>query len=214
MSHSSESDDLSEVSIEESNSKRPKTKHDKRNDANAQRLVDATEVRNLIVGSESVTKQVMHKIINMRSELWKIGEGFSKYAHMRTKSDVVVCNLCISHESWQICEIILGKDKSTTALKSHFKSHHYPIYEAFVNSNVVKSEENIIASSSILAARPITNYFVPQLATQQIYKLCKLFVKKYFPLILIEGNRLANIYLQLYYIFNFRRTLARLCYLA
>ena len=38
MSHSSESDDLSEVSIEESNSKRPKTKHDKRNDAKGQKF--------------------------------------------------------------------------------------------------------------------------------------------------------------------------------
>jgi hypothetical protein len=196
MNQSSESDDESVESNHSSNNsaKRAKSKHDKRDDANSQRLIDATEVRNLILGSESSPKQIMQKIINMKSALWTLGEGFSKYAHLRTKKDIVVCNLCVSSENWSTCEIDLGIDRSTTGLKSHFKTHHYPIYEAFINS-IVKFEVKSVVSPPLKVANPISNYFAPQLATKQLFKLCKLFVKKYFPLCLIEGDKVAYIFI-------------------
>ena len=165
--------------------KKMKTKHDARNESNINASNETALIKLRIEGGGTEQKQVLSKINNMKSDLWNLGEGFSKYLHLRDKKDYVLCNLCISLKIYKDCEINIGTDHSTTGLKSHFKCHHYAIYVSYFKS-VVDKESDSAATSK--AANGIVKFFVPQAETEHIRLLCKLFVNHYFPLCLVESK--------------------------
>jgi hypothetical protein len=152
-----------------------------------------TESELRLVGSQVVGYQrdpLKRNLITNTADIWNIPNyKFSKYAN-NYLSQIVICDTCVKNEKYKEAEINYGKDKSTSNIKNHLKSHHYEIYEKHVSRSTTKDEEVVVSSyehSSLYQKRDIRAYTTTSTAGYTI-PLCKMIINNYLPLSFVEGS--------------------------
>ena len=78
---------------------------------------------------ERLKKWSRSRPVRAIAPVWGAGDGFTVYTKHRLPL-MVVCETCVADGSLRKAEINYGKDKSTTALKSHLSVYHKELYAA------------------------------------------------------------------------------------